>query len=247
MKDSFDINLAQKIGVYAAIVYDSLLYWIRTNKANGSNFRDGRTWSFNSVKKWKDYFPYLTEWQIRTALKTLLDIGLIRKGNYNKTAYDRTSWYALEDEESALKGKKNHLRNSQMELSQTKNRSAQGREPIPTSNPDNKPAKNKGVVDRAEDVLGLDLQIVEQKKLFMREIEQALRPHGKEVNTFTKITKWLVLKCQRRELPVSIFKDAIEWARQAKLSTATNKKGLFVAKVKKETGYRPEKYLLGGP
>ena len=82
MKDSFDINLAQKIGVNAAIVYDSLLYWIRTNKANGSNFRDGHTWSFNSVKKWKDYFPYLTEWQIRTALKTLLDIGLIRKGNY---------------------------------------------------------------------------------------------------------------------------------------------------------------------
>ena len=41
----------------------------------------------------------------------------------------------------------------------------------PPPKPDSKPNKNKGVVDRAEDVLGLDLQIVEQHNFLNQQIE----------------------------------------------------------------------------
>ena len=247
MEHTFDIEIAKKCGVNAAILYRNFQYWVLHNKANKKHLIDGRTWTYNSQRAFEELFPYMTRAHIRGALKVLIDNDIIIVGNHNKRKGDRTTWYAFKDEKTALKGCPDHWLNSPVvgENHQTIGENHQAlpdTKPIPK--PDSKPNKNKGVVDHAEDVLELDLQIAAQKKLFMREIDQTLRPHGKEITTFAKITKWLVLKCQRRELPVSIFKDAIEWARQAVLSTVANKKGLFVAKVKKETGYSKEKNLL---
>ncbi len=265
MEHTFDIEIAKKSGVNAAILYRNFQYWIAHNKANGKHLIDGRTWTYNSQHAFEELFPYMTRAHIRSALKILIDEGVLITGKYNKRAMDRTIWYAFKDEKTALLSCPAHWRippmGKKVESRQCKQKTAiKGENPIggirqciggirpalPIPKPNSKPDKNKGIVNISENILELDLKIAEQKKLFMREIEQALRPRGKEVNTFAKITKWLVMKCQRRELQVSIFKDAIEWARQAALSTVTNKKGLFVAKVKEETGYRPEKHLLGG-
>ena len=42
-------------------------------------------------------FPYLSKRKIEVALNDLKEKGLIITGNYNKVAYDRTTWYALTD------------------------------------------------------------------------------------------------------------------------------------------------------
>ena len=64
------------------------------------------------------------------------------------------------------------------------------------------------------------------------------------MRTFANIAKHLVEQCQAGMLPVSIFGDAIGWAKQAKASTAANKKGLFVAKIKQETGFKAQSKML---
>jgi len=79
------------------------------NRANGENFRKGRTWTYNSVKALADLFPYLTIKQVRGALARLVECGVLLTGNYNVTSRDRTLWYAFNNEECFLDGSHCHL------------------------------------------------------------------------------------------------------------------------------------------
>ena len=95
MKHIFDVDIAKQYGVNAAVLLENIGYWIKQNEANEVNFYDGRYWTFNSRRAYRELFPYMSERQIATALEKLIDNGLIMTGNYNKLAYDRTLWYAL--------------------------------------------------------------------------------------------------------------------------------------------------------
>ncbi len=95
MKHLFDIEIAQKYGVNAAILLENLGYWIRRNEANEVNFHDGTYWSYNSRRAYRELFPYMSERQIDTAFQKLIDDGLVITGDYNADRRDRTLWYAL--------------------------------------------------------------------------------------------------------------------------------------------------------
>lgn len=91
----FDVRVAELYGVNCAVILQNLWHWIRKNEANGIHFHDGNTWTYNSTKAFCKLFPYLTQRQIETALKTLREEGIIETGNYNENRYDRTLWYAV--------------------------------------------------------------------------------------------------------------------------------------------------------
>ena len=69
MTYSFDTELAQKLGVNEAIMLQNIVFWLLKNKANGSNYYDGRYWTYNSHKAFKELFPFWTENQIRRILE----------------------------------------------------------------------------------------------------------------------------------------------------------------------------------
>lgn len=94
-RHSFDPQIAARVGLNAAVIYQNLFFWIEKNEANGHNFKEGRYWTYNSIAAFAKLFPYFTEKQIRTAIDKLLDDGLVLKGNYSDDRYDRTAWYAL--------------------------------------------------------------------------------------------------------------------------------------------------------
>jgi len=93
MGHSFNPEIAIKVGVNAAILYENIRWWCAQNEANGRNFHEGRHWTFNSIRAWSVLFPYLTDKQIRTALQKLEDDKFVISGSFNKSAYDRTKWY----------------------------------------------------------------------------------------------------------------------------------------------------------
>lgn len=95
MEHSFDIDIAVKVGVHGAILYNNIKHWIAKNAANQQHFHDGRYWTYNSKKAFATLFPYLTERQIKTALDKLREEGLIAVGNYNTNPYDKTLWYTI--------------------------------------------------------------------------------------------------------------------------------------------------------
>lgn len=95
MNYNFDIEFAIKHGVNESIMINNFIYWIKKNKANNTNFNDGNWWTYNSARAFKELFPFWSEKQIRTILKSLEDKGILISGNYNQLAYDRTKWYAI--------------------------------------------------------------------------------------------------------------------------------------------------------
>ncbi len=106
--------------------------------------------------------------------------------------------------------------------------------------------KTKGVEFSAQHRLDLDLKIAQQAKLLSEQIAEFLHPNAREINTFKNIIKHLIRECQGRRLQLSIFRDAAKWARLAAESNAINKKALFVAKVKEQTGFKKQDKILKG-
>ena len=105
MTYQFDTDIAALYGVDESIMIANLQFWIRKNEANGKHFHDGRFWTYNSIDAFTKLFPFWTARQIRRILKSLEEKGVIVTGNYNTSAYDRTTWYAFSDS-FLLKGQK---------------------------------------------------------------------------------------------------------------------------------------------
>lgn len=93
-RHSFDPEIAKQVGVNAAVIYQNILWWAERNAANNKHNHEGLWWTYNSVSAFAELFPYLTSKQIRTSLDRLEKQGLILSGSFNKSAYDRTKWYA---------------------------------------------------------------------------------------------------------------------------------------------------------
>lgn len=102
MKHIFDVDIANKYGLNAAILLESFAFWIRKNETDGTNYHDGNYWTFSSRKALNELFPYLSERQIGTAIQKLVDDGLIITGNYNTSSVNRTLWYALTEKGKSI-------------------------------------------------------------------------------------------------------------------------------------------------
>jgi hypothetical protein len=98
----FNIDHARRYGMVEAVLITNFQHWISRNKANGDHLRDGRTWTYNSVKAFAQQFPYLSPDQVRRALDRLVALGVLVTGNYNAKGRDRTRWFAFADEKAFI-------------------------------------------------------------------------------------------------------------------------------------------------
>lgn len=144
MKHIFDVDIARKYGVNAAVLLENIGYWIKQNEANDVNYFDGYYWTFNSRRAYRELFPYMSERQIATAFEKLIADGLIITGNYNKVAYDRTLWYALTQKGKSI------LHFDIMENIIVSNGSNQNVAPIPDINTDVNAVENTDITTEFE-------------------------------------------------------------------------------------------------
>jgi hypothetical protein len=96
---SFNILFAeeyQSMGI--AVLIAHFQYWILKNKALKRNLIEERTWTYQTVNEIAANFPYLSVKQVERLLDKMEELKIIRKGNFNKNPYNRTSWYCFEDE-----------------------------------------------------------------------------------------------------------------------------------------------------
>jgi len=136
MNHSFDVDIAVKYGVNAAILLQNIYWWCRKNKANGKNYHDGRYWTYNSRRAFAELFPYLSERQIKTAIDKLIEDGLVVTGCYNKDPRDRSLWYAVTDKGTWI------LQNVNSDLAEMSDRNVENVRPLPDIKPDIKPDIN---------------------------------------------------------------------------------------------------------
>jgi hypothetical protein len=130
MNHSFNVELACEVGTNAAVLLENIFFWCQKNEANGQNEHDGLYWTYNSAAALSKLFPYMSPKQIYTALDKLESSEYIKSGNYNKSAYDRTKWYAV-----TKKGKSIYTK-CEMEITKDANGIAEKDEPIPDINTD---------------------------------------------------------------------------------------------------------------
>lgn len=102
MQHNFDVEIACKYGILEAVILNNLAFWIEHNKANNTNFHDGYYWTYNSTKAFSELMPYASPRQIQRAINHLKDENIIQTGNYNKSAYDRTLWYAFTEKGKSI-------------------------------------------------------------------------------------------------------------------------------------------------
>ena len=90
-------------GYKEAVILSHFMYWTEFNRNKKQHLHDGRYWTYSSVSTLqKSYFPFWSEGQINRTIKSMFYQNLILKGNYNRFKYDKTTWYALKDEDGIL-------------------------------------------------------------------------------------------------------------------------------------------------
>ena len=197
---NFDVDVAMKVGVNGAIVLSNFKFWIAKNIANNDNFYDGEYWTYNSIPAFKKLFPFWTERQIRTILDKLKDDGYINTGNYNKMAYDRTTWYSFTEKGKALmsiqyvnthvtnmsdgvdKNDKSNLQKGQMSFDKNV-------APIPDKKPDEKPNKKLTYMD-----LTFIEDYIDTVKITQDQYDKLVKDYGVNIvnNTIRNLDNYIV-------------------------------------------------------
>lgn len=136
MNHSFDKDIAVAYGLAEAIILNHMQFWIEQNEANNINFYDGSYWTYNTTKAYAEIFPYLSQRQIQCALKHLREEGILKTGNYNKSAYDRTLWYAFTEKGISI------MQKCKMEHTEMSNGFDAQVQPIPDNNTNNNTDNN---------------------------------------------------------------------------------------------------------
>ena len=202
MAHSFEVDIAVKYGVNAAILLNNLYFWCQKNKANKHNFYDGSYWTYNSRSAFTEIFPYLSERQIKTALDKLIEDGVIKTGCYNKDARDRSLWYALTEKGWCIM-QKCSVQNAEMS-----NANGENVRPLPdTKTPDGKPDGKPDNTSPADD--GENNGFAEFWKLYPRKIAKTAAQKAWRSLRLGDSARGQVLADLRRRL-------AGEWAKKDK-------------------------------
>ena len=149
---SFDIDLATIYGPNEAVLIHHFQYWIRHNRKLKRNLHKGRTWSYQTLEEIAAHYPYLSTQEVRGLLERLTTgkgrrsrknekefVPVLLKGNFNRTGFDRTTWYAFADEGRFLDSNNVYEREtSQMEKGDLPNPKRRPPTPIPDTKPDAK-------------------------------------------------------------------------------------------------------------
>lgn len=208
---------AKKYGLEEAVLLYNIIYWIAHNAANGINYHDGRYWTFNTAAAFADLHPYWKDEKngrtdkIQRIINSLVKQGAIIKGNYNATAYDRTSWYALSDELAESIAEMLGIEYAKMRNGFCKNAA-----PIP----DNKPTINKDVNTDATQKVA-DAPKPQHKKFNFEESLVAAGATAQHVDALMEIRK----KKRLTNTPKS-YKQLIE-----AVNTVCTRKGVTVDEV----------------
>ena len=169
LSHSFSVEYAEMYGVECAILINHFQFWVEQNKAMGRNFHDGRTWMYQTQAEIAAIYPYWNRDKVQDLIQKLLEFKVLVKGNYNKKKFDKTSWYAFENEEMFT-----IVRNRTIECAESHTPLCGTAQPIPDTKTNTKTNDD----DDAREPADL-AAIVEQEKSISEEIKYR-SPSGQE-------------------------------------------------------------------
>ena len=235
MKHIFDVNVAKEYGIEIAILLENMNFWLEKNRANNTNFFDGRYWTYNSIKGFEKLFPYWSKDKIYRVLKKAEDLGLIIKGNYNKLSYDRTTWYAFSESAESI------FQNRNIHFADLQNGISENAKPIPyintDINTDNKEENKKEeipyeeIIDCLNRLAGTNYRATSKKtrELINGRWEEGYRLQDFETVIKKKCDAWIGTKYEEYLAPTTLFRPInFERYLNAKINKEESQKGGMV-------------------
>lgn len=206
MHHSFDIDLASKYGMTAAILIHHFQHWISFNQKLKRNFIQDRTWTFQTRQEICSHFTYLSEKEVRGAIRRLVEADVIMKGKFNKTPFDQTIWYAFVNEGEFLNNSYN-VTKGPMEVAKGPIRCLQKGQPIPDTKQDTKQIPPLPPPKDVQESVTLEEE---------EELSRRLRDRGNKAPKINSMNLWRrkVLKSIRDEAVGPC--EALEFAKRVK-------------------------------
>ena len=87
----FDVDVAQRCGVNAAILLSDIQYWCERSKGDPAHLREGRVWMWSSLDGFVERHPYMSFAQVRFALQQLRQNEMVLTLRHSGNS---TIWYA---------------------------------------------------------------------------------------------------------------------------------------------------------
>ena len=138
---SYDTGLARIYGIEAAILIHHFQHWIGVNQRLGRNFKEERTWTYQTKEEILAHFSYFTYDTVRRTLEKLIKKGVLLKKNFNKCSFDKTLWYAFANEKAFMPdtdSNKDYERQKRPSTGENAHGMGQNARPIPDTIPDTK-------------------------------------------------------------------------------------------------------------
>jgi len=198
MNHSFNLQIANQFGLNIATFLQSIFFWTHTNLTTKKHIIDGHCWTYNTLESLSETFTYWSKSQLETVIKNSIESGLLIKGNFNKTKYDRTCWYALTPEAYKFFPdlwqehffERLHLsisENSEMDYGKFRNGYPEIRTPIPITKPDTKKSnKDDNIIEEIKDVYHEILPDLPKVKTIDSKLRGQLRKMIKDWPTYQK-------------------------------------------------------------
>lgn len=211
MNHCFNLGIANLFGLNVATFLQSIAHWTHNNLTNKNNLIQGHCWTFNSLDALSETFTYWSKRQLETVINNSIQSGLLIKGNYNKTKYDRTCWYALTPDAYKFFPElcQEHFfqrmfdsisPNCEMEYTEWRNLFPQIVTPIPITNPNT----NKNIISD-------DKLIEEIKAVYHEELPEL--PRVKKVDTKLRmqlkrmVKDWPTYQKEGNNFTIDSFRD----------------------------------------
>lgn len=77
MQYGFNCRVAELYGVNEAVFIQSIYWWIQKNEAGGRHFHDGRSWTYDTMDKLLERFPFWSKRQLERIIQKLRDNGAV--------------------------------------------------------------------------------------------------------------------------------------------------------------------------
>lgn len=95
---SFDVGVAEQVGVNKALLAKEIIGWELMNERNGRNFHQGHYWTYNTAEAYAKKFPYMTRRSIGRWLNEMERDGQIYSGKFGPKVTDHTKSYRVNRE-----------------------------------------------------------------------------------------------------------------------------------------------------
>ena len=224
MQHIFNVEVAKLYGIEEAIILENIFFWCSKNKANGTNFKNGKYWTYNSIKAFVELFPYMNDKKIIRTLKNLEDNGLIETGCFNPNPYDRTKWYAITNKGCSFYQK------TSMDLPKMVNQDDQSEQMIITDiNTDNKPDINTDttvcVCEDCENNSEKNIGDIQQELFTLIQEHNSIVPKTRKIPISTNFTSFvqkesrLLVEKLKDEAPDDIINALKNFLKVAKSDT----------------------------